>query len=128
MPLAGDITNASCSDEMVKITDGVEFNVIGREYRCKWSEDGDKKSLAELQKQVAEAQAPVLSAVDGVLGVQRIVCGGCLDFKIITAIQVSKHGAWEGKGYEPGSAIKEAMTKIEGVKTVEEQTYTLMRL
>merc|ERR550532_3187799 len=127
MPAAGDVSNAQCSDESVKITEGVEFNVIGREYRCKWAEDNDKKSLAELQK-VANEFVPKLAAIEGVLGVQRIVCGGCHDFKIITAIQVSKHGAWEQGGYDPGTAIKAAMTAIEGVTVVEEQTYTLMRL
>jgi hypothetical protein len=30
--------------------------------------------------------------------VQRIVCGGCLDYKVIIALDASAFGAWEEKG------------------------------
>lgn len=34
----------------VKITEGVEFETIAREWRFKWSADNDKSSLAAAQK------------------------------------------------------------------------------
>lgn len=61
---------------MATITEGVEFDTIAREWRCKWSADDDKKSLAEAQKLLMSVLADV-KAIDGVKGVQRIVCGGC---------------------------------------------------
>ena len=61
---------------MGTITEGVEFDTIAREWRCKWSPDNDKKALAEAQKLLTTTLAD-LKAVDGVKGVQRIVCGGC---------------------------------------------------
>ena len=61
---------------MTTITEGVEFDTIAREWRCKWSADDDKKSLAEAQKLLTSVVADV-KAVEGVKGVQRVVCGGC---------------------------------------------------
>jgi hypothetical protein len=66
---------------MATITDGVEFDTIAREWRCKWSGDNDKKSLAEAQKALSEVLSDV-KAVDGFKKVDRVVCGGCLDFKV----------------------------------------------
>ena len=66
---------------MVTIAEGVEFDTIAREWRCKWSPDNDKNSLVEAQKALKEVLADV-KAVDGCNGVNRVVCGGCLDFKV----------------------------------------------
>jgi hypothetical protein len=66
---------------MITIAEGVEFDTIAREWRCKWSSDNDKASLVAAQKALNEV-LPKLKIVDGVLKVDRIVCGGCLDFKV----------------------------------------------
>jgi hypothetical protein len=66
---------------MGTIAQGVDFDTLAREWRCKWSPDNDKKSLAEAQEALKAVLAEV-KAVDGVLKVDRIVCGGCLDFKV----------------------------------------------
>ena len=66
---------------MGTIVDGVEFDTVAREWRCKWSGDNEKASLASAQKALDSVLAEV-KAVDGVKGVQRVVCGGCLDFKV----------------------------------------------
>ena len=49
--------------------------------RCKWSPDGDKASLVAAQKALETVLADV-KMVDGVKSVERVVCGGCLDFKV----------------------------------------------
>ena len=54
-----------------------------REWRMKWSPDDDKKSLVEVQKAL-DAVLPVIKALAGFKDVQRVVCGGCLDFKVYT--------------------------------------------
>ena len=51
---------------MPTITEGVEFANVAREWRMKWSEDGDKKSLAEVQK-VLDAKIAAVKAVAGAL-------------------------------------------------------------
>jgi hypothetical protein len=66
---------------MPVIAEGVEFDTIAREWRCKWSADNDKASLVAAQKEINEVLAQV-KGVDGVKSVQRVVCGGCLDFKV----------------------------------------------
>ena len=66
---------------MGTIVKGVEFYTLAREWRCKWSTDNDKKSLEEAQAALDEILAQV-KAVDGVIRVDRVVCGGCQDFKV----------------------------------------------
>jgi hypothetical protein len=66
---------------MPTIAQGVEFDTIAREWRCKWSADNDKASLVEAQKAIDSILAEV-KALDGCKSVQRVVCGGCLDFKV----------------------------------------------
>ena len=57
---------------------------------------------------------------------QRVVCGGCLDFKVVTALDADSYGEWEAAGHAPEAAFLEAAKAIPGVTTVETQTYTLM--
>lgn len=110
---------------MVKITDGVEFDTVAREWRCKWSPDDDKKSLQELQKALDEAVVE-LKTVDGVKSVQRVVCGGCMDFKVITALSEPKFGDWEKAKFAPEESFLAKIKALDGVTEVETQTYTLM--
>ena len=110
---------------MVTITEGVEFDTKAREWRCKWSADADNKSLAELQKVLDETKSDI-KAIDGLKSVQRIVCTGCVDFKVVVALSESKFGAWEAAGHAPEAAFLEKIKAIEGVSVVETQTITIM--
>ena len=67
--------------QMIQLAEGVEFDTICREWRCKWSLDGDKSSLVACQMAL-ESVAEDLYQVDGVKNVERVVCGDCLDFKV----------------------------------------------
>ena len=107
------------------IVEGVEFDTIAREWRCKWSADDDKKSLAELQAVLDESKDEI-KAIDGVKSVQRIVCGGCLDFKVVVALEDGKFGNWAESSFPPEESFLEKIKKIDGVSVVETQTYTLM--
>jgi len=71
------------NSQVGSIVEGVDFDTVAREWRCKWSEANDKKSLAEAQKALNEI-LPTLKKVDGLKKVDRIVCGGNLDFKVCT--------------------------------------------
>eukprot|EP00472_Partenskyella_glossopodia_P003583 CAMPEP_0197517134 /NCGR_PEP_ID=MMETSP1318-20131121/2107_1 /TAXON_ID=552666 /ORGANISM="Partenskyella glossopodia, Strain RCC365" /LENGTH=132 /DNA_ID=CAMNT_0043066449 /DNA_START=1 /DNA_END=399 /DNA_ORIENTATION=- len=107
---------------MPEITDGVQFDTIAREWRLKWE---NKECLAEVQK-VLDTHKSELKSLSGLKSVQRIVCGGCQDFKVITALEHAKFNAWAEAGFTPESKYLEAVKKIEGVSVVETQTYTLM--
>lgn len=47
----------------------------------KWSADEDKKALVEAQNAL-ETVLPAIKALPGFKSVQRVVCGGCSDFKV----------------------------------------------
>lgn len=110
---------------MVTITEGVEFDTVAREWRCKWSADNNKASLAAAQKLLDSVTAEV-KAVDGAKSVQRVVCGGCLDFKVITALDAEKFGDWEKAAFKPEAEFLEKLKAIDGITEVETQTFTLM--
>lgn len=118
------ISNFSRAYTMGAFNDNVTFSHIAREWRCKWeSKEGD---LAELQK-VLDAKLAAMKAVDGVVSVQRVVCGGCQDFKVITKLEAEKFGAWEEAKFEPEADFLAEIEKL-GVKRIETQTYTLETL
>ena len=60
--------------------------------------------------------------------VNRLVCGGCLDFKLMMTVPLADFGPWEEKGFEPESEFLEKITAIEGVSQVETQTITNMEI
>ena len=91
----------------------------------KWSPDDEKKSLQEAQKALAWVLEEV-KKVDGVKGVQRVVCGGCMDFKVVISLEAGKFGAWEENEFKPEIHFLEKLKAIKGVSVVETQTYTLM--
>ena len=81
---------------------------------------------------------------------KRIVCGGCLDFKVIIALDAAVYGDWEAQVNEvpsvtpitahqmlnsplpvrqefaPEKAFLEALGSIPGISNVETQTFTIM--
>jgi hypothetical protein len=62
----------------------------------------------------------------GVKSVQRIVCGGCLDYKVIIALSAEHFGPWSEIKFEPEEKFLEAVRDVPGISTIETQTYTLM--
>lgn len=109
---------------MPEITSNVKFESIAREWRCKWAEDGEKQSLVAAQA-LLEGVLADLSSVEGVSSVQRVVCGGCHDFKVITKLPAEAFGKWEATGFEPEAEFLEKVKSISGITAVETQTYTL---
>ncbi len=112
---------------MAILAEGVEFDSIAREWRCKWSADNDKASLVEAQKVLA-ATLDTIKAIDGVKEVQRVVCGGCLDFKVITSLSVETFAAWQEADFAPEKEFLAKLESIDGITLVETQTFTLMKL
>lgn len=110
---------------MTTIAPGVEFDTVAREWRCKWSPDNDKAALVEAQKAL-EGVLDEIKKVEGYKAVQRVVCGGCMDFKVITSLEGDKFGAWEGKEFAPEKDFLAKLEKIDGISTIETQTFTLM--
>lgn len=110
---------------MNTITTGVDFDTIAREWRVKWSGDDDKKSLASAQQSL-DLFKDRIKQVDGVKSVQRVVCGGCLDFKVIIALDAAKFGSWEEAKFAPEEEFLNSLKAIPGISQIETQTFTLM--
>jgi len=110
---------------MGTIAEGVEFDTIAREWRCKWSPDNDKAALVAAQKALKEVMGDV-AKVDGFKKTDRVVCGGCMDFKVVTSLPAEKFGAWEAAKFAPEESFLAKLKAIDGISQVETQTYTLM--
>ena len=110
---------------MGTVTDGVTFDTIAREWRCKWSADNDKASLKAAQSLLDE-YINQIKGTSGVKSVHRIVCGGNLDFKIIVALDEVEFRSWSDVGFTPELSFLDKLKMIDGIHTVETQTYTFM--
>jgi len=66
-----------------------------------------------------------LKKLDGLVSVQRVVCGGCHDFKVITKLKAADFGKWEEGKFSPEAEFLAAVKAIKGINTVETQTFTL---
>ena len=112
---------------MGTVTDGVTFDTIAREWRCKWSADHDKSSLKAAQSLLDE-YIDVIKGTSGVKSVHRIVCGGNLDFKIIVALDEVEFKSWSDVGFTPELSFIDKLKMINGIHTVETQTYTFTEI
>jgi hypothetical protein len=82
--------------EGVPLANGaMSFNRVCREWRCKY--EGDKatsKSLEEIAKAVDEL-LPEIKKASKDITVNRLVCGSCLDFKLMMTVPLDDFGPWE---------------------------------
>merc|ERR1712032_310469 len=104
---------------------GVEFNVIAREWRCKYTGPADASASLKACQDLLADTLPKIKALSDVQDVKRVVCGGCLDFKVVVAFPADKYDESVG-GLEAG--FVEKLKAIEGVSSVETQTYTFMSM
>jgi len=86
-PSANNAFTRSVSTNAVPLANGaMSFDRVCREWRCKYT--GDKatsESLEEISKLVDE-YLPQIKSVSGDATVNRLVCGACLDFKLMTTV------------------------------------------
>ena len=102
----------------------MSFNRVCREWRCKYTGDkSDSESLEAIAKAVDKYLPSIKDASDDIT-VNRLVCGSCLDFKLMMTVPLDDFGPWEEKGFEPESDFLEAIKAIDGVSQVEPQTIT----
>jgi hypothetical protein len=108
----------------------MSFNNVAREWRCKWEDDGGGKASSAALVEIADLvdeYLPQLKKLEGA-EVNRMVCGGCLDFKLSINVPLDTFGPWEEAGHPPEAEFLEKLKKIEGVSQVETQTMTFAAL
>jgi len=119
--------------DVLTLVPGVVTDSLAREWRLKFTKsEGDpaegalinSKSLEEAQK-VLEPKILELTKMQCPMSmIMRIVCGGCDDFKVTIVMPVKEFKAWEAGEHKPEKDILEQFSKIDGVHSVETQTYT----
>jgi hypothetical protein len=114
-------------NDAVPLANGsMSFDRVCREWRCKYTGDkSDSESLEAIAGVVAE-YLPEIKKVSADATVNRLVCGACLDFKLMTTVPLADFGPWEASGFAPEAEFLEKLKAIPGVSQVETQTITNM--
>eukprot|EP00416_Gambierdiscus_australes_P020184 CAMPEP_0171056516 /NCGR_PEP_ID=MMETSP0766_2-20121228/1088_1 /TAXON_ID=439317 /ORGANISM="Gambierdiscus australes, Strain CAWD 149" /LENGTH=100 /DNA_ID=CAMNT_0011511445 /DNA_START=28 /DNA_END=330 /DNA_ORIENTATION=+ len=99
-----------------------------REWRMKYAENGLKGGAVKADALFKEKYLATVKALDGCVSVQRAVCGGCNDFKIMIKMTKEGWGKWEAAGFAPEAAFLEEVKGIEGITNVETQPMTFEEL
>lgn len=112
---------------MVDMANGkMSFDRVCREWRCKYTGDkADSKSLEAIAG-VVDEYIEQIKSVSSDITVNRLVCGACLDFKLMMTVPLSDFGPWEAKSFAPESDFLRKISAIPGVSQVETQTITNM--
>merc|ERR1712146_524530 len=106
----------------------IEFSHVAREWRMKYAEGGLKGGAVELDKLLKEKYLADVKKLAGFVSCDRVVCGGCNDFKVVVKLKGDDFGAWEGAKFAPEEAFLEDAKKVAGVTDVDTQTYTFEEL
>ena len=104
------------------------FDRVCREGRYKYTGDKGASRSLEAIARVADERLPQLKAVAPGATVIWLVCGGCLDFQMMTTVPLDDFGPWEEKGFAPEEEFLAKIKAIDGVSLVETQTITNMAI
>jgi hypothetical protein len=104
----------------------MSFDRVCREWRCKYT--GDKATSESLQAiaGLVDEYLGTIKEVSSHMTVNRLVCGACLDFKLMMTVPLQDFGPWEAAGFAPEADFLEKLKAIDGVSQVETQTITNM--
>ena len=127
-PLRGAATASSSALNVDLANGAMSFDRVCREWRCKY--EGDKATSESLESiaKVVDEYLPEIKKVSKDAVVNRLVCGSCLDFKLMTTVPLDDFGPWEEKGFAPEAEFLEKIKAIDGVAQVETQTITNMEI
>jgi hypothetical protein len=107
----------------------MSFDRVCREWRCKYTGDKSTSESLEAIAKVVDEYLPQLKATASKSAVvNRLVCGACLDFKLMTTVPLEDFGVWEAKDFAPEADFLEKIKAIDGVSMVETQTITNMEI
>lgn len=73
---------------------------------------------------VVDEYLPTIKGISDGVKVNRLVCGSCLDFKLMITVPLDDFGPWEESGHAPEAEFLEKLKAIDGVSQVETQTIT----
>eukprot|EP00729_Bicosta_minor_P002318 gene2318-8416_t len=108
---------------MPSFIEGVDFDTVAREWRCKWNPD-DKGTLQKLQALVEKYLLSKATSRFRGSSVVAAMTSKC----IIISLEEPLHGDWETAKFAPEAEFLAEAGKIEGLKRIDTQTYTIMPL
>lgn len=73
----------------------MSFNRVCREWRCKYEGDKSTSESLEAIAKVVDELLPEIKKASKDATVNRLVCGSCLDFKLMTTVPLEDYGKWE---------------------------------
>ena len=114
---------------MVDLANGaMSFDMVCREWRCKYDGEAETSKSLESIVNLLNQYLPEVKKASKDAKVNRLVCGGCLDFKLQTTVPLEDFGPWEESGFPPEKEFLEKLKAIDGVSQVETQTITKMEI
>ena len=107
----------------------VLYSTVAREWRCKVD---TRERLGEVQS-VWASISPRAKAVPGVISVQRLCCGTCLDYKLLFSVKADVWAQWAavpgGFDTTPLGALEQeflsAVRALDGVDDATSQLYSI---
>ena len=84
---AGNAFSRNMSANSVPLANGaMSFDRVCREWRCKYTGDKATSESLEAISKLVDEYLPKVKAVSSGATVNRLVCGACLDFKLMTTV------------------------------------------
>lgn len=125
-PATPAVTRQQTSLNVDLANGAMSFDRVCREWRCKYTGDKTDSESLEAISNVLDEYLPQIKEVSSDTTVNRLVCGACLDFKLMMTVPLEDFGPWEEKGFPPEAEFLEKIKAIDGVSQVETQTITNM--
>lgn len=97
-PMSSPPSSSALAAESVPLANGaMSFNRVCREWRCKYEGDkGTSESLEAIAK-VVDEMLPEIKKISPDITVNRLVCGACLDFKLMMTVPLEDFGPWDAR-------------------------------
>mmetsp|Transcript_28435 Transcript_28435/g.42030 ORF Transcript_28435/g.42030 Transcript_28435/m.42030 type:complete len:149 (-) Transcript_28435:195-641(-) len=111
-------------EEFSDLEDGFQFDIRVREWNCNYSEDDGSLLLAQIA--LDSVLEDLKAEVDG--SVHCAVCEDRLEFKVVTSANQDAFDAWKSNDFEPEEIFLEMLGNIDGISSIESQTYEKAQL
>lgn len=91
-----DRPSTALNADPVPLANGaMSFNRVCREIRCKYTGDKGTSESLEAIAGVVDELLPEIKKASKDITVNRLVCGSCLDFKLMMTVPLEDFGPWE---------------------------------
>ena len=89
-------SSTALNADSVPLANGaMSFNRVCREIRCKYTGDKGTSETLEAIAGVVDELLPEIKKASKDIKVNRLVCGSCLDFKLMMTVPLEDFGPWE---------------------------------